>query len=229
MTTSIYTIYKITNTLNNKIYIGVHATTNPNDSYFGSGDAIKLAIKKYGKENFTKTILFEYDNPKDAFLKESQIVNKSFIKRKDTYNKTGGGFGSSIVTKQTRQKLSNALKGKPLTKQRKINISKSKKGKCRNFQITDKFRLKCSKSKSGIKHPKFNGYFITPNGKFTSATQAEKSLKISRPTLTKWCKSQITIITEYNIKSSKYLQSLKESPLGKTFKDIGFDFNPIYQ
>lgn len=51
-----YTVYKITNTINNKYYIGVHKTQNPNDLYFGNGAAIKQAIKKYKKENFTKFV-----------------------------------------------------------------------------------------------------------------------------------------------------------------------------
>ena len=58
----IYTVYKITNTINNRYYIGVHKTTNPNDSYYGSGLVIKEAIKKYGKENFIKEILFTFEN-----------------------------------------------------------------------------------------------------------------------------------------------------------------------
>lgn len=227
MTNHIYTVYKITNTINNKIYIGVHKTLDPNDSYLGSGTAIKASIKKYGKCKFIKEILFEYDNPQDAYLKEHSIVNKKFINRKDTYNLTGGGYGASVVTNETRIKLSKALKGKPLTLQRKKNISLSKIGKPRKFNITREYRLKCSISKLGTKHPKFTGYFITPIGKFSSATQAELQLNISRPTLTKWCKNSTYIITKDNIKLSKYLQSLNESPVGKTFKEIGFDFNSI--
>lgn len=50
-------VYKTTNVLNGKIYIGVHSTDDLNDGYMGSGKAISTAIKKYGEENFTTEIL----------------------------------------------------------------------------------------------------------------------------------------------------------------------------
>lgn len=45
-------IYKITNELNGKIYIGQHKACHFEDRYWGSGKLIKYAIKKYGVENF---------------------------------------------------------------------------------------------------------------------------------------------------------------------------------
>lgn len=48
-------IYKITNTINGKIYIGKQS--NRNKKYMGSGKWIKRAIKKYGRSNFIKEII----------------------------------------------------------------------------------------------------------------------------------------------------------------------------
>lgn len=90
-----YYIYKTTNIINNKIYIGKHSSANMElDSYFGSGIYINKAIKKYGKSNFKREILYQFDNEEDAYLMESKIVNEDFIKRSDTYNVQCGGTGS---------------------------------------------------------------------------------------------------------------------------------------
>lgn len=53
-----YFIYKTTNTINNRIYIGSHSShTIEFDGYFGSGKNIITAIKKYGENSFTREIL----------------------------------------------------------------------------------------------------------------------------------------------------------------------------
>jgi hypothetical protein len=41
-------IYKTTNLLNNKFYIGMHSTSNLKDGYLGSGTHLRYAIRKYG-------------------------------------------------------------------------------------------------------------------------------------------------------------------------------------
>ena len=89
-----YLIYKITNVLNNKIYIGKHKTDNINDEYMGSGKILFEALKKYGLNNFKKEILFECKNEEEMNQKEKELVNEEFVKRVDTYNiKTGGEGG----------------------------------------------------------------------------------------------------------------------------------------
>lgn len=109
----LYTIYKITNNVNSKIYIGVHKTSNISDAYMGSGIAIKNAIKKYGKENFTKDILFIYENKEDAYKKEQEIVNQDFINSPNTYNgKLGGKGGWDHVRSPEVQELASINKKK---------------------------------------------------------------------------------------------------------------------
>lgn len=101
-----YIVYCTTNLVNNKIYIGVHKTENPNifDGYIGCSvkismpstymnpkTAFQYAVKKYGVNNFKRTILFIYDTAKEAYNKEKEIVNEDFIKLDTNYNMILGG------------------------------------------------------------------------------------------------------------------------------------------
>lgn len=88
-----YTIYKITNKLNDKYYIGKHQTKNLNDGYMGSGKLICRDIGIYGSGNFQKEILHIFDNEQDMNNKESELVSEFFVARDDTYNLCPGGKG----------------------------------------------------------------------------------------------------------------------------------------
>lgn len=107
-----YLIYKITNTLNNKEYIGAHQTENINDDYMGSGKLLKRAYKKYGKENFKKEIIHTCTSLSEMYTKEAELVNSDYILRKDTYNlKEGGIGGAGKRTEETKKKISQTTKG----------------------------------------------------------------------------------------------------------------------
>jgi hypothetical protein len=107
-----YTVYKITNKINGKYYIGVHKTDNPLDGYMGSGLAIKQSIIKWGKENFIKEVLLITQCKNEAYNYEHSLTENYMSN--ETYNMKRGGVGGF-----TRE---NALKGnsaalKKLTKE----------------------------------------------------------------------------------------------------------------
>ena len=111
-----YTIYKTINTVNNKYYIGKHETENPNDEYFGSGNAIKRAIKKYGRSVFVKEVLFIFDNPKEMNDKERELITETLVSSKRTYNEGVGGEGGAHFknkkhSPETRKQISDKLLG----------------------------------------------------------------------------------------------------------------------
>lgn len=97
-----YIVYKTTNIINSKIYIGVHKQEkNPLlfDGYLGSNKLLKQAIKKYGKSNFKRDTIVVCNNSIDAYKLESIIVCKEFVKRVDVYNIEHGGMGNSNLGK----------------------------------------------------------------------------------------------------------------------------------
>lgn len=105
-------VYKTTNLINNKIYIGVHETDNLEDGYLGTGRMITRAIKKYGRKNFKREILFIFDRQDEAYEKEKELVTESFINNPNTYNLAMGGWGGREFTSKQKQILSEKFKGK---------------------------------------------------------------------------------------------------------------------
>ncbi len=107
-----YTIYKTTNLINNKEYIGAHQTQNPNDNYIGSGVAFQYAVKKYGKINFKKEIIFYARSLDIMYWVESLIVDNDYIKNSNNYNLQTGGQTNGILSIESKLKISNTLKAK---------------------------------------------------------------------------------------------------------------------
>jgi hypothetical protein len=134
-----YTVYKITNLINNKYYIGKHQTTNLNDGYMGSGKLIKQAILKNGIENFKKEILFIFDNEIDMNFKEAELV----VISEDTYNLCAGGHGGfSYINNSGIDKF----RGKTHTEETKKKILESRK----DYTHSDETKLKMSKDQNII-------------------------------------------------------------------------------
>lgn len=107
-------IYKITNKVNGKVYIGcsfdIHSRWKRHISNNGKSLATK-AIKKYGLINFCFEILLEC--PKICFdYWEKFYISQHNSIAPNGYNLMGGGRYNVNIHQNTRKKISNALKGK---------------------------------------------------------------------------------------------------------------------
>lgn len=147
-------IYKTTNLINGRYYIGMHSTNNLKDGYLGSGKKLRRSINKYGVENFKCEIL-EFLTDRDSLAKrEKEIVNEELLKDPNCMNlKLGGEGGWGSLSKEQLQ-----LGGK------NGNLALTKRLKVDNI-LKEKFRLNAIKQlerlyKLGkVKHDNFKGKY----------------------------------------------------------------------
>ncbi len=100
-----YYLYQTRNTVNDKVYIGVHQTEDLNDGYLGSGTLLGRAIEKYGLEAFQKTILETFDSAEAMYTREAEVVDEAFLRREDVYNlKVGGNGGFDYLNNHPKSK-----------------------------------------------------------------------------------------------------------------------------
>ncbi len=128
----IYYIYKTTNTINNKIYVGKHKTIDIADGYIGSGLLLTKAINKYGIKNFISEIIEyctkENVNEKEIFwIKELNSTNKNIGYNIHFGGQGGNTYGSLSPYKKEKFKenVSKALKGIKKTDNHKLKLSKA--------------------------------------------------------------------------------------------------------
>ena len=126
-------IYKITNTVNGKSYIGqtIHdaekTRIRPHFAGYGS-ELVKRAIEKYGKDAFTYEILHDSIIPEFLNDLEKEEIEKYNTLAPHGYNLgTGGSNGSP--SEETRRKISKYQKGRKKSEEHRHNISNALKGK----------------------------------------------------------------------------------------------------
>ncbi len=204
-------IYKITNNVNGKIYIGQHCKNDTD--YMGSGTLLKRAFQKYGKENFTKEII-EICLDKEAL----NIAEKYWISyyhsqdRNIGYNITAGGEGvfGYKHNKEQLEKMSKRFKGIPKTKEHNLKNSIANKGK----NTWSKGRLKSDdeKKKNSIAHlGERNPFYGRHHTK-------EHILKISKPV--KQYDKSMNLIKEYiSIKEAADINGFNPSAISNCCKE----------
>lgn len=155
-------IYKITNLVNGKIYIGQHKSEVFDKDYRGSGKVIKLAFKKYGPANF-KIELIEWCQTFEEINKREEYYIEEYGSRNENigYNIRVGGI-QSLMDERTKQKIhlnsltnpNYGMKGKKQSQKcRDVNkrihkgVSPVNKGK----RMSEEQRQKCIQSHLGQK------------------------------------------------------------------------------
>lgn len=135
-------IYKYTNTINNKVYIGKTINENHRKIQHKTSkykDHFHNAIRKYGFDNFKYNVLFRFkSNNKSNVDCVLNILEKYFIKKYDSYN---NGYNSTLG--------GDGNQNKHLTQQWKNNISKSLLGNKRRkgIKFTEEQRLRLKERK----------------------------------------------------------------------------------
>lgn len=160
-------IYKTTNLINNKIYIGMHKAIVFDTKYIGSGLYLKQAIKKYGRKNFVCELIDTANDIQELKQKEIFYIDKFNSRNlKIGYNIHRGGYGGSDKGRslETLAKMSASLKGrkswnegKHLSEETKKKIAKSRLGKkgvsgTKGKKMSIESRLKMSLAHKGKKH-----------------------------------------------------------------------------
>lgn len=152
-------IYKTTNLLSGKYYIGMHSTDDLNDGYMGSGKRLKCSLNKYGKENH-KVENLEFLNSREELKKrEEDIVNLNEIAKESCMNLMTGGQGG-FVSEESQKK-------------RSIAANKALNYKLKNdLKFNTFFRLKISE---GVKNTYQNGRLKFESFNFNNKKHSKES------------------------------------------------------
>lgn len=168
-----YIVYKITNLVNNKFYIGAHKQkfVDPYkcDNYWSSSDYVHDSIKKHGIENFKRETIEVCKSWKEALKREIYWIaelKSNICRYPDSLgmNRNDGGWGGDEVsgngkgkdhpnygrkhTEESKQKMSESQKGKIISEETKAKISKANKGRI----VTNETKQKLSLAKKGKKN-----------------------------------------------------------------------------
>lgn len=153
-TPKIWSLYRITNKINNKVYIGQAADVSKR--WYDHRKAVKLnnptqtihyALIKYGLDSFEFEVIASCKTQDDANCIETELVKQydSFIKNGKGYNVTLGGMNAP-KTEEWKRKVSEKLMGHEVTQETRDKVSKGNTGKVRtaNFKqnVGDFFRGK---------------------------------------------------------------------------------------
>jgi hypothetical protein len=90
-----YLLYKTTCQITGKYYCGMHETETLEDGYLGSGKRLLAAVKKYGRENFSREILSIHTTKEELYSAEANLITPEMLGDPLCLNLVPGGKGGS--------------------------------------------------------------------------------------------------------------------------------------
>jgi len=148
-------IYSITNTINNKRYIGqtIHSKEYRwyrhcyMSAYEDEDNHFHRAIQKYGPDVFIIETIEEISDI--SLLNEREVFWITYFDTfKNGYNSTTGGDNGKILSQEARNKIISTKKGKKFTSEHREKLRQAKLGK----PLSEEHKIKIGKKSIGRRH-----------------------------------------------------------------------------
>lgn len=226
--------YSIKFLVTGQFYYGVKYSEGckPSDlgvKYFSSSKVVKSLIKAHGLEKFEFVVRRIFNSANEAKKHETKFLkrvnaraNPSFLNKHNNdsfYPLDNAGEKNPMFGKPAPNR---GKKHKPETIEKMLKTHQANptwQGK----HLSAEHKNSIATGQQGAKHRRFKGFYHTPYGVFESSRLAEHS-QISYKAVQKWCQNPEKKISLSAINQSPFLSG---ECLGKTFKEIGFWFEPI--
>lgn len=144
---------------NDKVYVGITSRTLEDRWRTGyrHSPRVQNAIKKYGKKNIARIILFDGLNKEEAEQKEIELIAKYKSNQKEYgYNIENGGKCVDRLNNEIKEKISKKLKGISKSEETKLRMSIAQKNKYENLSQEEKDKIKMRLKKMCIDRKPWN-------------------------------------------------------------------------
>ena len=219
-----------------EIYLHEKYDVKSNDNFYNKANQTSIGFDASGLKKTYKTIAkTKYTNIK-RYGSESPAGNKDIIEKMLNTHMKRYKSGHSSRELEVRLKYVNTC----IDRYGVDNVFQSKdikeisKNTCidrygvENYAQTEERRTKISIERTGEPHWMFKGYYVYNGIKYNSITTLSDLLHVPKQRLRMWCLQQNDkIITNRMYAKTPFLNSFGEYVIGKTFKDLGFNFSSL--
>ena len=223
-------VYKIMCKITGEFYFGSSFNAK-SDYYWGGGTKIRERIAQYGKENFIKEILGEFDDRVEANKKENEYIeqfrhdDKCLNERieyhfglygEESRAKIGAAKRVENLSDETRAKMSAAKLGKHLSEEHRAKISAANRGK----HLSEETRAKIGAAQRGEKHHNFGKHLSEEHrAKIGAAKLGEKNPNFGKH-FSDETRAKLSAVQRGKIFSGEHRAKISAALRGKHHTDV---------